>query len=183
MLDDNAYALRMAIYVALLRAVNVGGTGKLAMSELVSLCEAAGFARVKTYIQSGNVVFESKLSAVKSQAKLQTALAQGMGKPVEVLLRTRAELDAIVERNPFKEAAPNQLLVLFLNVAPEKAALAGLTIPGREQVRLDGREVFIHFPDGMGKSKLKLPFASTATGRNLNTVRKLAAMAKELEEA
>ena len=96
-----------------------------------------------------------------------------MGKPVGVFLRTPTELEAIVKRNPFKKAAPNQLLVLFLDRAAPKSALANLEIPGREEVKLSGREVFIHYPDGMGRSKLKIPLADTATGRNLNTVRKL----------
>lgn len=168
----------MAIFVALLRAVNVGGTGKLAMSELRELCEDAGFANVTTYIQSGNVVFASKLTVAKVRQKLETALRKKMGKPVGVLLRTPAELEAIVERNPFKKAAPNQVLVLFLDRAASKSALAEIEIPGREKLEASGREVFIHYPDGMGRSKLKTPFAKTATGRNLNTVKKLAELSR-----
>lgn len=163
----------MAVFVAFLRAVNVGGTGKLAMSELRELCEDAGFENVTTYIQSGNLVLTSKLAAAKVKQKLEAALRQKMGKPVGVFLRTPTELEAIVKRNPFKKAAPNQLLVLFLDRAAPKSALANLEIPGREEVKLSGREVFIHYPDGMGRSKLKIPLADTATGRNLNTVRKL----------
>ncbi len=170
----------MATFIALLRAVNVGGTGKLTMADLVSLCEAVGFTRVETYIQSGNVVFVSKLAQATVKAKLEQALAKKMGKPVGVLLRSVEELESIVKRNPFKNAAPNQLLVLFLDEAPAKDALTDLSIPGREEAKLDGREVYIHFPDGMGKSRLKLPFAKTATGRNLNTVLKLAALGKEI---
>ena len=167
------YVLRMAVFVALLRAVNVGGTGKLAMSDLRELCQSAGFENVATYIQSGNLVLTSKLAAARVKQKLEAALRQKMRKPVGVFLRTPAELEAIVKRNPFKKAAPNQLLVLFLDRAAPKSALANLQIPGREEVKLSGREVFIHYPDGMGRSKLKTPFADTATGRNLNTVRKL----------
>jgi uncharacterized protein (DUF1697 family) len=168
----------MAIFVALLRAVNVGGTGKLPMSELRELCEHAGFANVTTYIQSGNVVFTSELAAAKVRQKLETALRTKMGKPVGVLLRTPAQLETIVKRNPFKKAAPNQVLVLFLDRAAPKGALAEIEIPGREKLEGSGREVFIHYPDGMGRSKLKTPFAKTATGRNLNTVRKLAELSR-----
>jgi uncharacterized protein (DUF1697 family) len=163
----------MAVLVALLRAVNVGGTGKLAMSELRELCEDAGFENVTTYIQSGNLVLRSKLAAAKVKQKLEAVLKKKMGKPVGVFLRTPAELEAVVKRNPFQKAAPNRLLVLFLDRAAPKNALANLEIQGREEVKLSGREVFIHYPDGMGRSKLKTPFADTATGRNLNTVRKL----------
>lgn len=171
----------MATFIALLRAVNVGGTGKLTMADLTSLCEGVGFTCVKTYIQSGNVVFVSKLPETEVKAKLEQALAKKMGKPVGVLVRSVKELESILKRNPFKSAAPNQLLVMFLDQAPAKDALSDLSIPGREEVRLDGREVFIHFPDGMGRSKLKLPFAQVATGRNLNTVLKLSVLGKETE--
>jgi len=169
----------MAVFVALLRAINVGGTGKLAMRELVTLCEAAGFTKVKTYIQSGNVLFESRLGEAKVKGKLEQLLAAKLGKPFDVLLRSAAELEAVLLHNPFKQAAPSRVLVLFLNEAPAKNALANLVVPANEEVKLHGREVFIHYPDGMGRSKLKLPLVATATGRNLNTVSKLAAMARE----
>jgi uncharacterized protein (DUF1697 family) len=169
----------MTVFVALLRAINVGGTGKLAMSDLCKLCEDAGFRGARTYIQSGNVVFKSALTEAKTKAKLEKSLAAKLKKPCSALLRTGAELEAVIERNPFRKAAANQVLVLFLDEAPAPGALANLLIPGREEVRLDGREVFIHYPDGMGRSKLKVPFAKTGTGRNLNTVAKVAEMARE----
>ena len=166
----------MPVFVALLRAVNVGGTGKLAMSDLRRLCEAAGFRSVRTYIQSGNVVLASVLSRAKVKSKLEQALSTKLGKPCGVLLRSGAELAAVLQRNPFKKAAPNRVLVLFLDEAPARDALADLTIPGGEEVRLDGREVFVHFPNGMGRSRLRIPLAKTGTWRNLNTVAKLVAM-------
>jgi uncharacterized protein (DUF1697 family) len=168
-------------YAALLRAVNVGGTSKLAMSDLCKLCEKAGFDRVKTYIQSGNVVFKSPLPEPKVKAKLEKALAAETGKSTAALVRTAAELRAALRHNPFRDAAPNRVIVLFLDEAPPPKALDGLKIPGREKVELAGREIFIHYPDGMGRSKLAVPFAKTGTGRNLNTVEKLATMAEELE--
>lgn len=169
----------MTVFVALLRAVNVGGTGKLAMNELRSLCEQAGFEQPRTYIQSGNVVVRTRLSEAKVKAKLERELAAKMGKSVRVLVRSGPELERILERNPFEGAAPNQVLVLFLDQAPARDALQDLRIPGREQLELIGRELFIHFPDGMGRSKLKVPFTDVGTGRNLRTVTKLAALAHE----
>jgi uncharacterized protein (DUF1697 family) len=169
----------MAVYAALLRAVNVGGTGKLPMSELRELCQQAGFERVVTYIQSGNVVFSSRLGAARVQRLLEEALAAKLGKPVGVHLRTPAELADVLARNPFPQVAGNRLLVMFLDHAPAADALADLRIPGREEVRLSGREVFIHYPDGMGRSKLAIPFAKNATGRNLNTVAKLLELARQ----
>jgi uncharacterized protein (DUF1697 family) len=172
----------MKVFVALLRAINVGGTGKLAMSELKSLCEAAGFKDCRTYIQSGNVVFRSPLSEASVKAKLEKALAAKLGKAGVAMVRSRAELEAAINRNPYKSALASRVLVLFLDEAPARDALSGLQIPGREKVKLEGREVFVHYPDGMGHSKLKLPFAAMGTGRNLNTVVKLAALAAELEQ-
>jgi uncharacterized protein (DUF1697 family) len=170
-----------SVFVALLRAVNVGGTGVLPMRDLVRICETAGFEHVRTYIQSGNVVFTTRLATATVKARLSRALATQLGKPVGVILRTGAELAAVARRNPFPSAPPNRVLVLFLDQAPAVDALDGWRVPGRERLRLDGREVFIHFPDGMGGSKLKLPFAEIGTGRNLNTVGRLAAMAGELD--
>jgi len=171
----------MAKFVALLRAINVGGAGIISMSDLRDLCDTAGFRQVRTYIQSGNIVFTSSLSEENIKDKLDRALAAKLGKPVGVLLRSGAELDAVLCGNPFASAAPNRVIVLFLDEAPPKTALAKLRIPGREEVILRGREVFIHYPDGQGRSKLKLSFAKDGTGRNLNTIAKLATMARELE--
>jgi uncharacterized protein (DUF1697 family) len=170
----------MTAYVGLLRAVNVGGTGKLPMDRLRALCEEAGSRQVATYIQSGNVVFASALSEEKVKAKLEKALLAEMGKASAVLVRTADEMAEAAAKNPFPEALPNQLLVLFLHVAPPKSAIADVKIPGKEVLKLVGRELYIHFPDGMGQSKLRIPFAAEGTGRNLNTVVKLAEMAKAL---
>ncbi|HEU4578438.1 MAG TPA: DUF1697 domain-containing protein [Polyangiaceae bacterium] len=166
----------MPAYAALLRAVNVGGTGKLAMADLRKLCEAAGFADVATYIQSGNVVFTSKRGEASVKKLLSAALAEQLGKPCGVLVRTADELRELLDANPFPRAAPNRVLVLFLDEKPAAAKLKDVATPGGEELRVCGRQVVVHFPNGMGQSKLKLPFRDLATGRNLNTVRKLLAM-------
>lgn len=164
--------------IALLRAVNVGGTGKLPMADLRALCEKSGFRDVRTYIQSGNVVFSSAVAAKKAKATLEASLAKRLGKPVLVLIRTADELAAAIAANPFPEAAPNQLLITFLDDEPPASSIKGWKVPGRERMALVGRELFIHFPDGIGPSKLKIPFADVGTGRNLNSVRALLAMAR-----
>ncbi|MDE1994622.1 MAG: DUF1697 domain-containing protein [Rhizobiaceae bacterium] len=171
----------MPVYVALLRAVNVGGTGALPMAELKALCEAAGFTDVKTYIQSGNVLFRSSEPGAKVQALLEEALAAKMGKSPGVLLRSRAELEAAAEGSPFPHAKPNYLLVNFLPEQAPADALDKLVAPGGEEVHVAGREIYIHYPDGSGRSKLKLPALKLGTSRNLNTVRKLVEMAREME--
>ena len=176
-----AASTNMAVFIALLRAVNVGGTTRLPMSELRQLCRDCGFVGVTTYIQSGNGIFSSRLDSNTVKRTLESALRARMGKPVGVCVRTPAELEAVVERNPFKQAQPNRLVVMFLDRAPQRNALAGLVIPGREEVSLLGREAFVHYPDGMASSKLRLPFAKDATGRNLNTVQKLLALSRVAE--
>lgn len=165
------------MFIALLRAVNVGGTGKLAMTDLVKLCERAGFTDVKTYVQSGNVVFGSRAGEAKVKATLEKALAAKLGKPVGVILRDAAALTRVLADNPFKSAPPNRVIVMFYDEPLPADAVAGVNAPGGEQLELHGRELYIHYAEGQGVSKLKVPLASRGTGRNLNTVAKLAAMA------
>jgi uncharacterized protein (DUF1697 family) len=169
-------------YAALLRAVNVGGTGKLAMTDLARLCEREGYCGVRTYIASGNVVFTSPAKPAAVKAALEKSLARHMGKPVAVMIRTAAELEAALAQNPFPKALPNRLLVTFFDEALPKGLVDGIEGPDGEQLAIRGRELFIHYPNGMGTSKLKAPAGmKVGTGRNLNTVAKLAAMARALQ--
>lgn len=171
----------MAGYAALLRAVNVGGTGKLAMSDLKALCVAAGLEEVATYIQSGNVVFRSRRSEASVKKLLEQALEEHMGKPVGVLIRGVEELKALLEANPFPAAAPNRVIVLFLDAAPPPTSLRGVLCPDGEELALSGRHVFVNYPHGLGRSKLKVPFRDMGTGRNLNTVRKLVSLLESMK--
>ena len=158
-------------YIALLRGINVGGTGKLAMADLVQLCNELGFKRSRTYIQSGNVVFDSPSSEPALKASLERALQDHMGKPVDVFLRTGDQLRSVLAANPFRTQEPNKVHVVFLHSAP---TLAGYTAPGGEQVAPGLREVYIYYPLGQGQSKFKLPIGKVpATARNLNTGAKL----------
>ncbi|BCW88900.1 hypothetical protein sos41_20500 [Alphaproteobacteria bacterium SO-S41] len=170
----------MANYIALLRAVNVGGTGKLAMTELVAMCEAAGFAKVKTYIASGNVVFQSAKSEAKVKADLEARLASYAGKPVGVMVRTATEMAAVLAANPFPDKAPNRTVAIFLDDAPPKNAAAEARHLKDEEIAPGKREIYVHYGDGMADSKLVIPAAKAGTMRNMNTVAKLAAMAAAL---
>lgn len=170
----------MTAYVALLRAINVGGSSKLDMDDLRQLCERCGFTHVSTFGQSGNVVFLSKRSEASVQKLLDQTLAEKMGKPVGVLIRTAEELSAVLERNPYPELDASQVMVLFLDAPARRGALDDIETPGGERLTASGREIFIVYPEGQGKSKLKLPFQKTGTGRNLETVRKLCEMVAEL---
>jgi uncharacterized protein (DUF1697 family) len=107
----------MTVYVGLLRAVNVGGTGKLPMSVLTRVCEQAGFGSVRTYIASGNVVFESPLDEAAVRAALMEGLAAAIGKPVRAAVRSAAALAEVLAANPFKQAPGNQAMVIFLDAA------------------------------------------------------------------
>lgn len=168
---------KMTTYIALLRAVNVGGTGKLPMAELKSMCEQAGFLNVRTYIASGNVVFDASSPAAKVKAALEALLEAYAGKRVDVMLRTGPEMAAVLAANPFPDAAPNRTIVIFLDTAPPADALASVSHRKDEQLRLGTREIYVHYGDGMADSKLKIPAAALGTGRNFNTVAKLASMA------
>jgi len=170
----------MNAYVALLRAVNVGGTGKLPMTELKSMCEAAGCKSVKTYIASGNVVFQSPKSEAQVKAALEKALAAYAGKPVGVMVRTAAEMAAVLEKNPFKKMPGNRVVAFFLDAALAGDALNNLANQTSEELQLGVREIYGYYPDGMGTSKLRIPAAKTGTARNMNTVAKLAEMAAAL---
>lgn len=169
----------MTTFIALLRAVNVGGTGKLPMSELKSMCESAGFADVRTYIASGNVVFSSAKSAAKVKSALEELLFQYAGKPVQVMVRTGPEMAAVLAANPFPQAAPNRTVAIFLDAAPPSDTLDKVTGRKDEEVELGTREIYVHYGAGMAQSKLKIRAASDGTARNINTVAKLAAMAAQ----
>ena len=170
----------MASFVALLRAVNVGGTGKLPMSELKAMCEELGFAEVRTYIASGNVVFTSRKSEAAVKAALEKRIAAYAGKSVGVLVRSAAEMAQVSADNPFPKAAPNRTVAIFLDTAPPKDTLAAVRGRKDEAIKLGKREIYVHYGEGMGQSKLVIPAAKAGTARNMNTVATLAKMAAEL---
>jgi uncharacterized protein (DUF1697 family) len=171
------YGAVMATYVALVRAVNVGGTGKLAMTDLRALCADAGFGRVRTYIASGNVVLDSQAPPSAVKAELEGRLLAHAGKPVGVIVRTAAEMAAVVQANPFPEAAPSRTVAIFLDEPPTPDALDHATGQNGEEVRLGAREIFVHYGAGMATSRLRIPAAAAGTARNMNTVTRLAQMA------
>ena len=167
----------MTTFIALLRAVNVGGTGKLPMTELKAMCEAAGFTNVRTYIASGNVVFDSTLAEKAVAKKLGASLETYAGKPVGVMVRTGPEMAAVLKGNPFKDGAPNLTFAIFLDAAPPADALDTARGKQDELLALGTREIYVTYPGGSGASKLKIPAAATGTARNMNTIAKLAEMA------
>jgi len=167
-------------YIALLRAVNVGGTGKLPMTELKAMCEAAGCLSARTYIASGNVAFQSAKTESQVKAALEAALAKYAGKPVGVMVRTAAEMNAVLAANPFAQMPTNRTVAIFLDAAPAADALKTVSNMGSEELRMGLREIYVYYPDGQGKTKLRIPAAKNGTARNMNTVAKLAEMASNL---
>ncbi|MGX1306783.1 uncharacterized protein (DUF1697 family) [Amorphus suaedae] len=167
----------MTVFIALLRAVNVGGTGKLAMADLCALCAAIGFDDVRTYIQSGNVVFRTEATADAAREALERRVSEWLGKSVGVMLRDAEAMRDVLARNPFRSAAPNRVAVLFLNEAPPPDLRQTAKGQADEEIAVGDREVYIHYPSGMGRSRLRVPVMEFGTARNLNTVARLAEMA------
>jgi uncharacterized protein (DUF1697 family) len=172
----------MTTHVALLRAVNVGGRS-IKMADLVALFADLGFAGARTYLKSGNVVFDAgKADRRKVAARIEAGIEERFGFRSEAILRSGAEFAKLIAKNPFPDMAtedPRHLLVMFLAGAPtrdDKAALA-MEWDGPETWRLVGSDLFIAYPAGIGKSKLKLKLKTPGTGRNWNVVNALAEMA------
>jgi uncharacterized protein (DUF1697 family) len=174
--------------VVLLRGVNVGGRNKLVMPALRDALQAAGMESVLTYVQSGNVVLDSAAKPDALARACEKVIADEFKLDVGVVVRTRAELAKIVERNPLGDVAEQDKLyqVTFCSQKPAKAALAKVAERAVEGERLlaRGREIYAWFPHGVGRSKLaaqlsKQDLAVLATARNWTTVNKLLALAGE----
>jgi uncharacterized protein (DUF1697 family) len=174
----------MTTWVALLRGVNVGGV-KLAMPDLRGAIEAAGGTEVETYIQSGNAVFEHPgRSEAKVKAAVEAEIASVMGKPVPTMLRSAKQMAAVVEANPYEPEQPTHLHVAFFDDRLPASSFSAVDLDAfaPETFTVHGREVYLHLPNGMGRSKLAVELgkggkkAPVGTTRNWNTVLKLAAL-------
>jgi uncharacterized protein (DUF1697 family) len=169
-------------WVGLVQSVNVGGTGKLPMKQLAAACEEMGWTEVKTYLASGNVIFSADGEEAEMVAALERKLSLAIGRRIVILVRTADQLQDALERNPFRDRDPARTLILLLpKAAPADVALAAKGRK-REEIAASGREVFVHYPDGVGESRLRIAAAVEGTARNLNTVRKLEEMARNLDE-
>ena len=178
----------MKTYVALFRGINVGGTNVLPMKDLVALLENIGSRNVKTYIQSGNVVFQHKEEdASLLSEKIGAAIKKSHGFEPQVLVLGPEDIERAVASNPFPEAEsePKTLHVLFLASMPRSPDLGALeSIRGdRERFALKDGFFYLHAPEGIGRSKLAANTEKVlgvfATGRNWRTIRKIMAMAKD----
>ncbi len=175
----------MSTHIALLRGVNVGGARKLPMAELRRMVEDAGATDVRTYIQSGNVVFDHRRRGASLAAELSTRLEAFLGVDVDVVLRTPAQMDAVVDENPFPDADTSEIHVGFLGAAPSAGLRAFDDAPFEpERMRIVDHHVYLHLANGMGRARLpvalgrvKPPYVMTV--RNWRTVLKLREMAAD----
>jgi uncharacterized protein (DUF1697 family) len=176
----------MTTYVALLRAVNITGHRLVAMAHLRALLSQLGFADPRSLLQSGNLMFQAGArSSAHLERLLETETEKRLGLETEFFIRSGAEWKALVAHNPFREAArrdPAHLAVQFLKDAPPARSVAALrsAITGHEIVRTRGKELYAVYPDGFGRSRLtnaliERRLGTRATGRNWNTVLRLAA--------
>ncbi|WMW81419.1 DUF1697 domain-containing protein [Undibacterium cyanobacteriorum] len=169
------------IRIAFLRAVNVGGTGKLAMSDLVQLCQTAGLAKVKTYIASGNVCYVSPHSAEQDRRLLEAGLLELMGKSTSCFVLDLKQLTSMIEHCPFRDYPGNQHVTVILPHRINAEGLQGVKGQAKELIALGDSCLYIAYPDGMGKSKLLVPAAQVGTARNFNTLKKMQELASSLE--
>lgn len=180
----------MTTQVALLRAVNVAGKNLVAMADLREMLEELGFTDVRTLLQSGNLVFQSnRLAGAALESKLEAETAKRLKVSCDYFVRTTAEWAKVVAQNPFLDEAerdPGHLVVMFLKAAADAKAVKSLVaaIQGPEIVRAMGKQLYIVYPAGIGRSKLtnaliEKHLGTRGTGRNWNTVLKLAAMVQE----
>ena len=172
------YVPSMARFVAFLRGINVGGNKLVPMAKLKALFEHLGFSDVRTLLQSGNVVFTASASSA-IERKCETEFSKCFGFSSDFVVRSAAELAKIVVSNPFPNEAeedPGHLLVMFLKEPASASAFSAFLKKhsGPEVVKHKNKELYIYYPEGVGRSKLKIPFNGTA--RNWNTVLKVDAL-------
>ena len=172
----------MTAYLALLRGVNLTGNSTLKMADLKAIAEGAGLRSVRTYIASGNLLFRSDGAEEKLRVTLEEALQAHMGKDMRVMLRTAAEMESVVRGNPFADTPGNRVQAFFMNESPPRNLLG--TVRNKaddERVAVGSREVFVAYGEkGIGRSRLRIPAAEAGTARNMNTVAKLAELAREM---
>lgn len=170
----------MTAYAALLRAVNVGRR-QLRMSDLKAIGEEMGLGSPKTFIASGNLLFASSKSEAELCEALERRLGEHMSADVPVMLRTAKEMAAVAAANPFPDEPGNRVYVIFLKEPPPEDAIGRARHATDERMAIGKREIYVHYPIGMGQSKLQIPAAAKGTARNMNSVQKMATLLAEME--
>lgn len=182
----------MPVFISLLRGINVGGNKRIKMADLRALYESLGFVGTQSILQTGNVVFETKLEDRDQLAQqIENGIEQRFGFHSDIIIRTVDEFRGVADKNPFLTRSafePGKLLVMFLRAFPDAEAIDDLitTHTGPELIHPDGQTLYLYYPDGMGRSKLsnvliEKKLKISGTGRNWNTVTKLSALAEGFE--
>ena len=160
--------------------MNVGAR-KLVMTDLKRIADEAGLGKARTFIASGNLVFVSDKSEPEVARLLESRLKTHMAADVPVFVRTAAEMEQVAAVNPFAGEPGARVAAIFLEAAPPKETIEEARGIADERLALGRREIYVHYPSGMGTSKLRLPSKIVGTARNMNTVARLAELAKEVE--
>jgi uncharacterized protein (DUF1697 family) len=171
----------MTSYVALLRGVNLLGASTLRMGDLKAIAEELGLERPRTFIASGNLLFVSDREEDELRGELETRLGAHLGREVRVMLRTAGEMEGAVRANPFADAPGNRVQAFFMPGPPPPGLAETARNLDDERIALGTREVYVAYGEkGIGRSRLRLPAAEAGTARNMNTVAKLAELAREM---
>ena len=171
----------MTAYVALLRGVNLLGVSTLKMADLRTIAEELGLASPRTFIASGNLLFFSNKPEQAIQTMLEERLAEHMGRNVRAMVRTSDEMAGVLSANPFTDSPGKSVQAFFLNGPPPADILDTVRNQDDERIAVGLREVFVAYGEkGIGRSRLRIPAAEAGTARNMNTVAKLAGLAREL---
>ncbi len=170
----------MTAFVALVRAVNVSGTGMLPKDELKAMGVACGFENARTFINSGNLLFTSDLAETTVKQRVEGKLADFFGKPVPAFVRNAAEMAEAVARNPFDDDKPSRVMAHFIDEAPCQAMLDSARDHQGERLALGPRLIYVSYGEGIGKTKLKLPAVKQGTARNMNSVARMAGLLAEM---
>jgi len=168
-------------YVALVRAVNVSGTGKLPKEDLKAMGGACGFDNVRTFINSGNLLFTSDLAEATVQKRIAEKLADYFGKPTAVYVRSAHEMADVVKKNPFDDDKPSRVMAHFVAEKPTTSMIDEARDAQGERLALGPRLIYVSYGEGIGKTKLKLPAVKQGTARNMNSVARIAELLAGME--
>lgn len=171
----------MTAFVALVRAVNVSGTGMLPKEELRAMGEACGFGKCRTFINSGNLLFKSDLPENEISRRLEQKLTDYFGRPALLFVRNAAEMEEAVRRNPFNDDKPSRVMAHFFDEKPVQAMIDEARDIAGERLALGPRLIYVSYGEGIGKSRLKLPAVKRGTARNMNSVARIADLLAEME--
>ena len=166
----------MTSYVAMLRAVNVAGTGKLPMAEYKAIGLGCGFSDVRTFIASGNLLFDSDLDEAEVAKRVGDKVEAFFGKLVPLFVRSAAEMVEVATGNPFTDDKPSRVMAHFIADPPTEAMLAEARDVAGERMAVGSRMIYVSYGEGIGKTRLKLPAVRQGTARNLNSVARMAGL-------